>query len=75
MLGVAGVTEMDRSVGGAAMLTINVVLPEMLPDAAVMTDPPTPLAVATPLAAIVATSAVPDDQVTADPISHDVPSE
>ena len=44
--------------------TVSVVLPEMLPAVAVMTDEPTPMLVARPVAATMATEVVPEVQVT-----------
>lgn len=61
MLGLAGVTAMDCRV---AAVTLSVVFPEMRPQVAVMTDVPAAALVARPLAEIVATEGVPDDQVT-----------
>lgn len=63
---------MDCSV---ADVTVSVVLPDMLPEVAVMTDEPTPMLVARPLAATVATEVVPEDQVTDEVMFCDVPSE
>jgi hypothetical protein len=72
MLGFAGVTAMDCSV---AVVTVNVVVPEMLPDVALMTDVPAATLLATPAAEIVATEVVAEAQVTVDVMLCEVPSE
>ena len=51
------------------------VLPETLPEVAVMTDEPAPMLVARPLATTVATEVVPEVQVTEEVMFCDVPSE
>jgi hypothetical protein len=58
-----------------AAVTVSVVLPETLPEVAVMSDEPTPVPVARPLGTIVAAEVVPEVQVTNDVMSRDVPSE
>ena len=58
---------------GAA--TVSVVLPEILPDFAVMTDVPGFTPAARPVPEIVATDVVPDDHVTDPVMSGVVPSE
>jgi hypothetical protein len=71
--GLAGVTEMDTS--GAAV-TVNSVLPEIVPDTAVIVEVPAATPVARPLVlSTVATAVVPDVQVTNVVMSNDVPSE
>ena len=72
MLGFAGVTSMDCSV---AVVTVNVVVPEMLPDVALMTDVPAATLLVTPAAEIVATEVVAEAQVTVDVMLCEVPSE
>ena len=76
MLGLAGVTAIDCKI---AAVTVNIVLPDLIPEVAVMTEVPTPTPVARPLVArplgfTIATPIVPDDQVTDAVISTDVPS-
>jgi hypothetical protein len=56
-------------------VTVSVVLPEILPKVAEMVDEPIAMPVARPPVLIVATVVVPEDQVTKEVISHDVPSE
>ena len=70
--GLAGVTAMDWSV---AAVTVSVVLPEILPAVAVVSDEPTPTPVARPLATTVATEVVPEVHVTEEVMFRDVPSE
>ena len=60
IVGVAGVTDINCRV---AAVTVSIVLPETLPDVAVMTDEPAPTPVARPLATTVAAEVVPDVQV------------
>jgi hypothetical protein len=72
MDGLAGVTAIVCSV---AAFTVSVVLSEMLPDVAVMTDEPTLMLLIRPLAETVATDVVPEDQVTEVVMLSDVPSE
>jgi hypothetical protein len=72
MDGLTGVTAMDSSV---TAVTVSVVLPDALPEVALMTDEPVPTPVAIPPSATVATEVVPDDHVTDAVISREVPSE
>ena len=71
ILGLTGVTVIRLKVAG---VTVNVVLPDLIPEVAVMTEVPTPTPVARPLGFTIATPIVPDDQVTDAVISTDVPS-
>ncbi len=71
MLGLTGVTNMEDRAPG---VTERVVLPEILPEVAVMIVPPPPTAMARPLLLIVATDAF-ELQVTCVVISWLVPSE
>jgi len=73
MLGLAGVTAMEDRV---AELTVRVVLPEIIPEVAVMVVPvPTATAVARPLLFTVAIDVLDELQVTCAVISRLVPSE
>lgn len=58
-----------------ADVTVSVVLPEILPEVALMSVEPIPVLTARPPAETEATEVVPEDQATEDVISHDVPSE
>lgn len=71
-LGLAGVTAIDSRV---AVVTVRAAAPEMLPDVAVMTDEPAVTLVASPLAEIVATEAVPEVHVAEEAMTLEVPSE
>jgi hypothetical protein len=62
MVGAAGVTAMDTN----AAVTVRVVVPETVPEVAVMTVEPTATAVASPVVLTVATPAVADVHVTGD---------
>jgi hypothetical protein len=72
MLGLAGVTIMEDRVAG---VTVKVVLPEIVPEAAVMVEVPGARAVARPLLLTVATEVLDELQVTCVLISWLVPSE
>jgi hypothetical protein len=72
MLGLAGITEMEDRV---ARVTVRVVLPEILPDVAVMMAEPAATAVAKPLLLTVATEVSDEFQVTWGVMSRLVPSE
>jgi len=72
MLGFAGVTEIDARV---AEFPVKVVLPEMLPEAAVRVAVPAARGVARPVLLTVATAAFEEDQVTSVVISKLDPSE
>ncbi len=72
ILGFAGVTEMEDRV---AVLTVRTVLPETVPEVAVMVELPAPMTVARPLLLMVATDVVEEFQVTCAVISWVVPSE
>jgi hypothetical protein len=72
MLGLAGVTEMEDRV---AEFTVRVVLPEILPEMAVMVEVPAATAVARPLPLTVATEGLDEVQLTCVVISWLVPSE
>ena len=72
MVGFAGVTEMDDRV---AEFPVRVVLPEMLPEEAVMVVVPVAKPVARPVLLIVATTGFKESQVTSGVISKLVPSE
>jgi hypothetical protein len=72
MLGFAGVTEIDDRV---AEFPVRVVLPEMLPEVAVMVAVPAARTVARPVLLIVATAGFEEAQVTSGVISKLVPSE
>ena len=72
MLGLAGVTEMEER---TAEVTVRVVLPEILPEVAVMFTVPTLRAVARPLPVTVTTEGLDEAQVTCVVISWLVPSE
>lgn len=61
--------------GGVAAATVSVVFPVLTPDVAVITDVPATTPVARPLALMVATPVVPDDQITCVVISAEVLSE
>jgi hypothetical protein len=65
-------TAMDCNV---AAVTVRAVLPEMLPEVALMSAEPIPMLVTRPLGAIMATEVVPEVQITEDVIFCDVPSE
>ena len=65
MEAVAGVTEMEVSVG-VALVTVSAAVPEMLPDVAVMVDVPAATPVARPALEIVAAAVLLLDQVTVD---------
>jgi len=56
-------------------VTVSVVLADIVPDVAVMTDVPAETPVARPLEFTVATDVVPDVQVTVAVILFEVPSE
>ena len=71
ILGFTGVTVIKLKV---AAVTVSVVLPDLLPDVAVMTDVPAVTPVARPPGFIVATEMVTEDQVTDEVISRDMPS-
>jgi hypothetical protein len=72
MLELAGVTDMEDS---AAEVTVRVVLPEILPEVAVMVAVPTKEAAARPLLLTVATNVFDELQVTCMVMSKLVPSE
>ena len=72
MLGLAGVTEMEDRVAG---VTAKVVLPEIVPEVAVMVAEPVDTAVARPPLLTVATDVLEELQVTCVVISWLVPSE
>ena len=72
MLGLAGVTAIEERV---AAVTVRVVLPEILPEVAVMVEVPAARAVAKPLLLTVATEVLDELQVTCVLISWLVPSE
>jgi len=72
MLGLAGVTEMEDR---GTELTVRVVLPEILPEVAVMIVVPAATAVARPLLLTLATDVLDEPQVTWEVISWLVPSE
>ena len=72
MLGLAGVTDMEDKV---AEVTVRVVLPEILPEMAVMVAVPAEKAVARPLLLTVTTNVFDELQVTCVVISRLVPSE
>jgi len=61
MLGFAGVTAMDTS---AELVTLSVVVPEIVPDRAVMTGEPTPAPLAIPALVIVAMALSDELQIT-----------
>ena len=71
ILGFTGVTVIKLRV---AAVTVSVVLPDLLPDVAVMTDVPAVTPVARPPGFTVATEMVTEDQVTDEVISRDMPS-
>ena len=71
-LGLGGVTEMEDRV---AAVTVRVLLPEILPEAAVMVAKPVATAVARPLLLTVATEVMDELQVTCVVMSRLVPSE
>lgn len=70
--GLTGVTAMDLSF---AAVTVMVVLPEMFPDVALMTDDPALMLVTSPFAETAATEVVSEVHVTEVVIFCDVPSE
>ena len=72
MLGLAGVTDIEDKVAG---VTVRVVLPEILPEVAVMVAAPTAPAVARPVLLTVATDVLEEAQVTCGVMSWLVPSE
>ena len=72
MLGFAGVNEIDDRV---AEFPVRVVLPEILPEAAVMVAVPVTRVVARPVLLTVATAAFEEDQLTSVLISKLDPSE
>jgi len=72
MFGLAGVTDIEDRVAG---VTVRVVFPEILPEAAVMIAEPTAMAVARPLPLTVATDGSDEFQVTWRVRSRLVPSE
>jgi len=71
ILGLTGVTRYQTQVAG---VTVNVVLPDLIPEVAVMTEVPVATPVARPLGFTIATPIVPDDQVTDAVMSCEVPS-
>jgi len=71
ILGLTGVTVIRLKVAG---VTVNVVLPDLIPEVAVMTEVPDTTPVARPPGFTVATVILPDDQVTDAVISRDTPS-
>ena len=72
MLGLAGVIDMEERVAG---VTVKVVLPKILPEAAEMIATPAATAVPRPLLLTIATAVFDDRQVTCVVISWLVPSE
>jgi hypothetical protein len=72
MLGLAGVTEMEDRV---AEFSVTVVLPEVLPELAVIVAVPAARTVASPVLPTVVTAVFEEDQVTSGVISKLVPSE
>ena len=72
ILGLAGVTDMEDK---AAAVTVNVAVPEILPEVAVMVELPTEIAVTRPLLSTVATVVLDELQVTCMVIPLVVPSE
>jgi hypothetical protein len=71
-LGLAGVTVMELKV---TAVTVKVVFPDTLPEAAVMTEVPAETPVARPPALTVATPVVPEDQIAEAVRFCEVPSE
>jgi hypothetical protein len=72
MLGLAGVTDMEDRV---AEVAVRVVLPEIIPELAVMVALPAATAVARPVLLTIATAVFDERQVTCVVISWLVPSE
>ena len=71
ILGLTGVTVIRLKVAG---VTVSVVLPDLIPEVAVMTEVPVATPVARPPGFTIATPNVPDDQVTDAVMSCEVPS-
>ena len=69
--GLTGVTVIRLKVAG---VTVNVVLPDLIPEVAVMTEVPVATPVARPLGFTIATPIAPDDQMTDAVMSCEVPS-